>query len=129
MKQCIFVNRDCVQDLCEGWTEAGCFAKCYITARTPSFVTEEADGSERAFDFTLPKEGIHLDDFMSNIECQIIVEALNKMKGSKTKAADFLNVSFDSLRYRIDRLGISDEHRKFYKKYNNYISNREQQAK
>ena len=37
---------------------------------------------------------------------QEIKKALEKAEGSKTKAAELLQVSFDSLRYRIEKLDI-----------------------
>jgi two-component system response regulator PilR (NtrC family) len=36
----------------------------------------------------------------------MIEKALQKTKGSKTKAAELLNVTLDSLRYRIEKLGV-----------------------
>ncbi|MCD4786594.1 MAG: helix-turn-helix domain-containing protein [Desulfobacterales bacterium] len=34
----------------------------------------------------------------------LIKKALQKANGSKTKAAKYLNISFDSLRYRLEKL-------------------------
>jgi two-component system, NtrC family, response regulator PilR len=57
-------------------------------------------------EYDLSSEGINLNDEMARIERQFIEKALQKTKGSKTKAAELLHVSFDSLRYRIEKLGI-----------------------
>ena len=51
-------------------------------------------------------DGVDLNDEVAKYEKHLIEEALKKVKGSKTKAAEMLRVSFDSLRYRIEKLGI-----------------------
>ncbi len=57
-------------------------------------------------DVNIPDDGIDLNDEVAKYERCLIEEALKKVKGSKTKAAEMLRVSFDSLRYRIEKLGI-----------------------
>jgi two-component system, NtrC family, response regulator PilR len=57
-------------------------------------------------EYDLSSDGINLNEEMARIERQFIEKALQKTKGSKTKAAELLHVSFDSLRYRIEKLGI-----------------------
>jgi two-component system, NtrC family, response regulator PilR len=57
--------------------------------------------------WAIPPEGINLNDEIAKYEKHLIEEALRVTKGSKTKAADMLQVSFDSLRYRIEKLGVS----------------------
>jgi two-component system response regulator PilR (NtrC family) len=57
-------------------------------------------------DVNIPDDGINLNDEVAKYERHLIEEALKKVKGSKTKAAEMLRVSFDSLRYRIEKLGI-----------------------
>jgi len=57
-------------------------------------------------DVDLPDEGINLNDEMAKTERQLIKKALKKTNGSKTKAAKYLNISFDSLRYRLEKLDI-----------------------
>jgi len=57
-------------------------------------------------DINIPDDGIDLNDELAKYEKYLIEEALKKVKGSKTKAAEILRVSFDSLRYRIEKLGI-----------------------
>lgn len=47
-----------------------------------------------------------LDDYLNRIERQAIMEALQKSGGNRTAAARILGVTFRSLRYRLDRLGI-----------------------
>lgn len=58
------------------------------------------------FDIDIPDKGIELNAELEKIEKMIIEKALQKAKGSKTKAAELLHVTFDSLRYRIEKLGI-----------------------
>ena len=54
----------------------------------------------------LPEGGINLNEEISKIERNLITKALKKTQGSKSKAAKLLNVSLDSLRYRIEKLRI-----------------------
>ncbi len=54
----------------------------------------------------IPDKGINLNEEMEKIEKKFIEKALQKAKGSKTKAGELLQVTFDSLRYRIEKLGI-----------------------
>ncbi len=49
-----------------------------------------------------------LDDTLNRFERQIIVEALAKVGFNRTAAARLLGVTFRSLRYRIERLGIGE---------------------
>ena len=58
------------------------------------------------FDIEITDKGIDLNVEMEKIERKIIEKALLKVKGSKTKAAELLHVTFDSLRYRIEKLGV-----------------------
>lgn len=47
-----------------------------------------------------------LDDYLNRIEKQAILEALQKVGNNRTAAARLLGVTFRSLRYRLERLGI-----------------------
>ncbi len=58
------------------------------------------------FDIEITDKGTYLNAEMEKIEKRIIEKALLRVKGSKTKAAELLHVTFDSLRYRIEKLGI-----------------------
>jgi two-component system response regulator PilR (NtrC family) len=60
----------------------------------------------RFSDGEIPKDGVDLNEELAKYEKHLIEKALKKAKGSKTKAAEILQVSFDSLRYRIEKLGI-----------------------
>jgi two-component system, NtrC family, response regulator PilR len=58
------------------------------------------------FDMDISDNGIDLNFELDKIEKTLIEKALQKTKGSKKKAAELLKISFDSLRHRIDKLGI-----------------------
>ena len=47
-----------------------------------------------------------LDDYLNRLERQAILEALQKTDGNRTAAARLLGVTFRSMRYRLERLGI-----------------------
>jgi two-component system response regulator PilR (NtrC family) len=55
----------------------------------------------------IPDIGINLNEEVERFERHLIEIALRKARASKTKAAELLHVSSDSLRYRIEKLGIS----------------------
>jgi len=61
------------------------------------------------FDMDITDNGIDLNAEMDKIEKMLIEKALQKTKGSKKKAAELLKVTFDSLRHRIDKLGIDQD--------------------
>ena len=58
------------------------------------------------FDMEISDNGLDLNSELDKIEKMLIEKALQKTKGSKKKAAELLKISFDSLRHRIDKLGI-----------------------
>ncbi len=47
-----------------------------------------------------------LDDYLNRLERQAILDALQKTEGNRTAAARLLGVTFRSMRYRLERLGI-----------------------
>jgi len=57
-------------------------------------------------DLDIPPEGIDLNEEVAKLERRLIEKALEKAGGSKIKTAELLQVSSDSLRYRIEKLGI-----------------------
>ncbi|MBI4653499.1 MAG: helix-turn-helix domain-containing protein, partial [Nitrospirae bacterium] len=50
----------------------------------------------------LPDDGISLEE----VEKDLLIQALQKSGNNKTLAAKLLNISYDSLRYQIKKLGI-----------------------
>ncbi|MBF0469890.1 MAG: sigma-54-dependent Fis family transcriptional regulator [Gammaproteobacteria bacterium] len=51
-------------------------------------------------------EEIGLDDYLAEIEREVLVSTLEKSRFNKTAAAKRLGISFRSIRYRLQRLGI-----------------------
>jgi two-component system response regulator PilR (NtrC family) len=64
--------------------------------------------AESAVEGGVGRDGETLDDHMNRIEKQVIIEALAKTGFNRTAAARLLGVTFRSLRYRIERLGIEE---------------------
>ncbi|MGB5748219.1 MAG: sigma-54 dependent transcriptional regulator [Desulfobacterales bacterium] len=61
---------------------------------------------DRRFDLDEVSRGVSLDSILEDIERGYLRKALDCSNGSKNKAAELLGVSFRSLRYRLDKLGI-----------------------
>ena len=53
--------------------------------------------------------GMTLPDYLEHLEKQAILEALNKTRQNKTAAAKILGVSFRTLRYRLNKLGLNKD--------------------
>jgi two-component system response regulator PilR (NtrC family) len=54
----------------------------------------------------LPAQGTDLERLLADYERSLIAEALRRSSGIKKRAAALLGVSFRSLRYRLERLGM-----------------------
>lgn len=50
-----------------------------------------------------------LDEYLQDVEKEILCHALEQAKWNKTLAAKHLGISFRSLRYRLQKLGLDDE--------------------
>jgi len=61
---------------------------------------------DRRFDLDSVSRGVSLDSILEEIERGYLQKALDCSNGSKNKAAELLDISFRSLRYRLDKLGI-----------------------
>ena len=59
-----------------------------------------------ALDGTLGTRGLPLHEFLDQVEREVIMKALESTRFNKTAAAKLLGITFRSLRYRLDRLGI-----------------------
>ena len=57
----------------------------------------------------IPSEGLNLEDYISKIEKDIILNALEKTGWVKKKAAELLNMSFRSFRYKLQKYDIEKE--------------------
>jgi two-component system response regulator PilR (NtrC family) len=51
-------------------------------------------------------EGVSLDSAVDRLEKELLLKALERAGGNKTEAAKLLNISFRSMRYRLDKHGI-----------------------
>ncbi len=67
---------------------------------------EGISGGGLMAEMDIPEEGINLAEEVNKYETMLIRKALEKARGSKTKAAKYLSENFDSLRYKIKKLGI-----------------------
>ncbi len=74
-------------------------------------IARENEGTEKKprFDAEFPDDGIELTRELERYEREIIRKALDRSKGSKTRAASLLGVSFPSLRHRIEKLNLENE--------------------
>jgi two-component system response regulator PilR (NtrC family) len=70
-----------------------------------SLSTDTVPGTPN-FDIEITDKGIDLSAELEKIEKIMIEKALQRTKGSKAKAARLLNVTFDSLRYRMQKLSV-----------------------
>ena len=61
---------------------------------------------DRRYDLDEVHKGVALDSILEEIERAYLRKALDCTNGSKNKAADLLGISFRSMRYRLDKLGI-----------------------
>jgi two-component system response regulator PilR (NtrC family) len=59
--------------------------------------------------YSMP-EGVNapLQDYLDRVEKQVILDALQKTRFNRTAAAKLLGVTFRSLRYRMERLGLKE---------------------
>ena len=71
------------------------------------YLTQAANKEKFApLDGALGTRGLPLHDFLDQIEREAITKALEATRFNKTAAAKLLGITFRSLRYRLDRLGI-----------------------
>ena len=73
-------------------------------------IAEDGNGKAGATqpEEAFPERGVNLNRELERFERAIIRKALEKAKGSKTKAASLLGVSFPSLRHRIEKLNMEN---------------------
>jgi two-component system response regulator PilR (NtrC family) len=56
----------------------------------------------------LPSDGVQLDSLVADYERTLLREALRRSGGVKKRAAKLLGISFRSLRYRLEKLGLDE---------------------
>lgn len=71
----------------------------------PDSVREGGRVDKRLTD--IPRSGLDLEAAISEFEKTLILNALDKTGGVKKRAAKFLNISFRSMRYRLEKYGLS----------------------
>jgi two-component system response regulator PilR (NtrC family) len=71
----------------------------YLTQGVPREKSAALDGA-------LGTRGLPLHDFLDQVEREAIQRALEATRYNKTAAAKLLGITFRSLRYRLDRLGM-----------------------
>ncbi|MCE5280658.1 MAG: sigma-54 dependent transcriptional regulator [Deltaproteobacteria bacterium] len=69
-------------------------------------LSQDLSEGKDEFPKDLPDEGINLNGELAKVEKLLIEKALLKARGSKTRAAELLGISYDSLHYRSDKLGV-----------------------
>ncbi|MBE9485870.1 MAG: sigma-54-dependent Fis family transcriptional regulator [Chloroflexi bacterium] len=57
----------------------------------------------------LPDEGFELEKWLEEMERTVLLKALEKSAGVRTRAAELLGISFRSIRYRLAKLGVGEE--------------------
>jgi two-component system response regulator PilR (NtrC family) len=76
---------------------------------TPLDISQSAHASKDLLQLPAPdfaKGPINLDQILSDIEKTYVLKALEHSGGVKKKAAQLLGVTFRSIRYRLEKLGI-----------------------
>ena len=72
------------------------------------YLTQGGGAREKVapLDGSLGTRGLPLHEFLDQVEREVITKALEATRFNKTAAAKLLGITFRSLRYRLDRLGI-----------------------
>lgn len=68
-----------------------------------------AHGVSASDGLTPTEETIHLDEFLAEIEAEVVLRALSQAKGNKSKAATLLGLTRPRLYRRLVQLGLDDE--------------------
>ncbi len=61
---------------------------------------------DRRFDLDEVEQGVDLDEILSTIEAAYLKKAMELAGGNKSKAAEYLNLTLRSMRYRLDKAAI-----------------------
>jgi len=57
----------------------------------------------------LPPDGLRLDDTLADLERRLLLQALERSGGVRKRAAKLLGITFRSIRYRLEKLGLRTE--------------------
>ncbi|MBE0500137.1 MAG: sigma-54-dependent Fis family transcriptional regulator [Desulfuromonadales bacterium] len=58
---------------------------------------------------TLPDEGFNLDAYLGGIEKEVLLKALEKSVGVRKRAAEYLGITFRSIRYRLAKFDLGED--------------------
>lgn len=75
----------------------------------PAEITGNIDKNNNTFSFEIPPCGIDLEEFVSDAEKGIIAKALDITGKNVAKTSRLLNVPRGTLRYKIEKYGLSDQ--------------------
>jgi two-component system, NtrC family, response regulator PilR len=79
-----------------------------LTSISVQVRAEHEDGGQPTrWSFNLPIEGINLEQTVSQIERDLMLQALERSGGVQSKAAELLNLTFRAFRYKVKKYGIS----------------------
>lgn len=67
----------------------------------------EGDGRQELWTFTLPPDGIDMENTVFRIEKDLMLQALERSGWVQSRAAELLNLTFRAFRYKIKKYGIS----------------------
>ncbi len=70
----------------------------------------QGNGQQRLWTFTLPPEGIDMENTVSGIEKDLMLQALERSGWVQSRAAELLNLTFRAFRYKVKKYGISKAH-------------------
>ncbi|WP_052888171.1 sigma-54 interaction domain-containing protein [Thermogemmatispora carboxidivorans] len=90
------------QIMCEGDEIRVEHLPAYLQAASSSALQRLLELKEQLH---LPPEGLHLEEFLAEIEQRFICEALERCSYNQVRAAALLGLSRDQLRYRLTRIG------------------------
>jgi DNA-binding NtrC family response regulator len=65
----------------------------------PEYCTDDFSGYHSAPAAALPDDGLHLPTYLNNLEREMVVEALQRMNGSQTRAAALLQIPVHAYRH------------------------------
>ena len=68
----------------------------------PQHCAEQPSNSKAAH-FSLPMAGMHLPSFMNDLEKQMVEEAMRKMEGNQTRAAEMLGIAVHAYRHLLSK--------------------------
>ncbi len=73
----------------------------------PESISGHASQSAQTL-LSLPAGGLNLDDVLGEAERRLLLEALERSGGVRKRAAELLGITFRSLRYRLQKLGLAE---------------------